>query len=84
MSRTPQRRAASRTGAPLPVTITARRSAGRAILIAWHSASSPSRVQRALALPEERLAAIERAVSTTYGEVERRELGNVTAFVASR
>lgn len=58
--------------------------AGGTMLIAWHSASSPSRVQRLLALPEERLAAIERAVADTYGSVDRLELGSVTAFVASR
>jgi len=57
---------------------------GGALLIAWHSSSSPSALQRRLGLSEDHLAAIKDAVAAVFGSTERRELGHVVAFLARR
>ncbi|MGH8868552.1 MAG: class I SAM-dependent methyltransferase [Actinomycetes bacterium] len=57
---------------------------GGTALVAWHSADAPGRTQRALALPDQRIEAIQREMARVFGEAEREDLGHVVALVAHR
>ncbi|WP_084963553.1 class I SAM-dependent methyltransferase [Thermoactinospora rubra] len=56
---------------------------GGLAVIAWHGGTRPSRLDRRLRLPEDKLARIERALGESFGSVRREELTTLTAFVAT-
>ena len=57
---------------------------GGAVVIAWHGGSNPSRVVKALRLPEEGLARIERALRDRFGDVTRQQVSSLEVFRAVR
>ncbi|MGH3343173.1 MAG: class I SAM-dependent methyltransferase [Carbonactinosporaceae bacterium] len=57
---------------------------GGTLVVAWHSAHSPSRMARRLRLSECQLCAIEQALAGRFGGVCRRDLPHVVAFLATR
>jgi ubiquinone/menaquinone biosynthesis C-methylase UbiE len=57
---------------------------GGRVVIAWHSKGNPSPVARRLALPEERLTEIERALANVFGAAQRHDGNHVVMFTASR
>jgi SAM-dependent methyltransferase len=57
---------------------------GGRILLAWHGGTRPSRIARHMALPEGKLARIERGLAELCAEVTRGELAKLTTFTAVR
>jgi SAM-dependent methyltransferase len=57
---------------------------GGRVLIAWHGGTRPSRIARGLALPEDKLARIERGLRDLFSDVTRHELAALTVFAAVR
>lgn len=57
---------------------------GGRVLIAWHGGTQPSRIARGLALPEDKLARIERGLDRLFSGVTRHELATLTVFAAVR
>jgi SAM-dependent methyltransferase len=55
---------------------------GGQAVVAWHSRSSPKRLQARLGLPDDRLDDLAAALSRGLGDIERRDLGPVVAFLA--
>jgi hypothetical protein len=56
---------------------------GGTVLVAWHSARSPRRMQRSLANPETWWAETATALRNVFGNVERHELTYTTACTAT-
>jgi SAM-dependent methyltransferase len=52
------------------------------LVIAWHGGEHPTRAQRALVLPEEKLARIEQALGAHFATVSRTLLRRCTVFQA--
>jgi SAM-dependent methyltransferase len=57
---------------------------GGRVLIAWHGGRRPSRIARRLALPGDKLSRIEQDLGGLFCGAARHELGELTAFTASR
>lgn len=57
---------------------------GGRVLLAWHGGTRPSRIARRLALPEAKLARIERGLDDLFPNVMRHELAALTVFAAVR
>jgi SAM-dependent methyltransferase len=57
---------------------------GGRVLIAWHGGTRPSRIARSLALPDDKIARIEREIRGLFAGVTRHELADLTAWVAVR
>jgi SAM-dependent methyltransferase len=57
---------------------------GGRVLIAWHGGTRPSRIARCLALPEDKLARIERGLRGLFSGVTRQELAALTVFAPSK
>jgi ubiquinone/menaquinone biosynthesis C-methylase UbiE len=57
---------------------------GGTVVIAWHGGTTPSRIARALRLPEDELGRIEQALRDRFAEVGRRQLPSLDVFTAVR
>lgn len=57
---------------------------GGRVVIAWHGGTRPSRIARSLALPEDKLTRIGRALGVLFNDVRRHELIELTVFTATR
>jgi ubiquinone/menaquinone biosynthesis C-methylase UbiE len=57
---------------------------GGTVLISWHGGANPSRLTRALRLPEDKLDRVQSSLEALFGTVTRHELSSQTAFVATR
>ncbi|MGP4029493.1 class I SAM-dependent methyltransferase [Actinomadura sp. 3N407] len=57
---------------------------GGRVAIAWHGGRRPSRVTRHLTLPDDQLERVEREMRGRFSDVTRRELSDLTVFVAHR
>ena len=57
---------------------------GGAVVIAWHGGTKPSRVVRAMSLPESELARIEGVLRDRFGEVTRHRGARLEIFKAVR
>jgi SAM-dependent methyltransferase len=57
---------------------------GGQVLIAWHGGSHPSRINRRLALPPDKLRRIEQELGAVFTGVTRHELPELTVFTATR
>ncbi|TDC94952.1 methyltransferase domain-containing protein [Actinomadura sp. 7K507] len=57
---------------------------GGRVVIAWHGGRRPSKFTRHLMLPDDRLECIEHAMCGRFADVTRRELSELTVFVARR
>ena len=57
---------------------------GGAVVIAWHGGTKPSRVVRAMSLPEAELARIEGTLRDRFGDVSRCQVTSLDVFTAVR
>ncbi|MFF5261004.1 class I SAM-dependent methyltransferase [Actinomadura viridis] len=57
---------------------------GGRVVIAWHGGTGRSPLARRLAMPEERLGRVERALGAAFSDVTRREIPHLTLFEAVR
>jgi ubiquinone/menaquinone biosynthesis C-methylase UbiE len=57
---------------------------GGTVVIAWHGGTKPSRVARALRLPDDELGRIEHVLRYRFAEVGRRQLPCLDVFTATR
>ena len=57
---------------------------GGVVVIAWHGGTKPSRVVRAMSLPEAELARIEGALRERFGDVSRQQVASLDVFTAVR
>lgn len=57
---------------------------GGTVVIAWHGGTRPSRITRALRLPEDQLGHIEQVLRERFGQVSRQQLTRLDVFVAVR
>jgi SAM-dependent methyltransferase len=57
---------------------------GGTVVIAWHGGTAPSRIARALRLPEDELGRIEHVLRDRFADVGRRQLPCLDVFTAVR
>jgi hypothetical protein len=57
---------------------------GGTVVIAWHGGTKPSRVVKALSLPEDDLRRIEQTLRDHFVEVGRHQLTSLDVFTAVR
>jgi SAM-dependent methyltransferase len=57
---------------------------GGIVVIAWHGGTKPSRIARALRLPDDELGRIEHTLRNRFGEVGRGRLTSLDVFTATR
>jgi ubiquinone/menaquinone biosynthesis C-methylase UbiE len=57
---------------------------GGTVVIAWHGGATPSRITRALRVPEDELGRIEQVLRDRFGPIARKQLANLDVFIAVR
>jgi ubiquinone/menaquinone biosynthesis C-methylase UbiE len=57
---------------------------GGTVVIAWHGGTTPSRITRALRLPEDELSHIEQVLRDRFSDVTRKQLASLDVFAATR
>jgi ubiquinone/menaquinone biosynthesis C-methylase UbiE len=57
---------------------------GGTVVIAWHGGTNPSRITKALRLPEDELNHIEQVMRARFGEVTRTQVTSLDVFTAVR
>ena len=57
---------------------------GGTAVIAWHGGTKPSRIAKALRLPEEQLGHIEQTLRERFGQVSCKQLASLDVFIAVR